>query len=562
MKLTQTRFANRPSGQHPINVLCIGSVPEQLLKEIACDADIVVNQCPISIDEATQFKAQQAATGAPYEHIFVDVRDEQLQPASMLPLFLKSSGEKITILSSQEQQKHYEDLIAVNAVVPLPANIQNNIEKLPGGQADLHELSVALKRFTSETSIGAQHTTSLDHESSEIGVLDHDSNPSKYKVTAGFETSISTVKAADEELWRRFLPVANFVYKKLAITVLTALFLTFFTYGAKIVFYFTSTAWAMPYQLSKGHNVVQRVARDLSTLSVRKNTIEENIIDTKVKRSKAQGQKRDASFDLNLTKKIIQHEKKRLRDKQNGAKKEITRLSLVVYDQQAFQPASDLFLPPLSDSQAGWLPRSRFFGEQDLNELALVHRASAIESEIEKYRQSYRQATEDLRSLSQFIQNPNNLTADTSQHFSQQVSKLARAMKNAQTRLEEANVQLSAQEERLGRLKNSLQLVTNSIKAISNTPAARAGKSTLAVLFVPYPNLKSLNEGKILYSCAFLFVWCSPSGQIGPRIEGEVTEVHPLFGKPMRGIFVEALFHSQEPVTKEVVYAGRAPLFF
>jgi len=65
-----------------------------------------------------------------------------------------------------------------------------------------------------------------------------------------------------------------------------------------------------------------------------------------------------------------------------------------------------------------------------------------------------------------------------------------------------------------------------------------------------------------LYACMGSIVVCRRVGSVGAEIEGETTSVHPLFGKPMRGTFVEAEFDHAKSVTNELMHVGSAPLLF
>ena len=115
---------------------------------------------------------------------------------------------------------------------------------------------------------------------------------------------------------------------------------------------------------------------------------------------------------------------------------------------------------------------------------------------------------------------------------------------------------------RIKRLENSLELISANIASLEATPAARARTSPVMVLFVPYTNAENVRQGEPLFSCAFSIVVCSEVGQVGGQIDGETVSVHPLFGKPMRGTFIEAEFNDARSVTEELMHAGRKPLWF
>jgi hypothetical protein len=57
-------------------------------------------------------------------------------------------------------------------------------------------------------------------------------------------------------------------------------------------------------------------------------------------------------------------------------------------------------------------------------------------------------------------------------------------------------------------------------------------------------------------------LFCWKAGEVGETIPGEVHVVHPFFGKPIRGTFVEAKLSDKGAVNREIIHAGRPPLFF
>lgn len=104
--------------------------------------------------------------------------------------------------------------------------------------------------------------------------------------------------------------------------------------------------------------------------------------------------------------------------------------------------------------------------------------------------------------------------------------------------------------------------MAENLASLRKTPAARALDQPVMVLFVPYTNTDRFTQDKPLFTCVGTIVVCRRVGTVGPEIKGETTAVHPLFGKPLRGTFVEANFDHAKSVTKELMHVGRAPLFF
>ena len=142
------------------------------------------------------------------------------------------------------------------------------------------------------------------------------------------------------------------------------------------------------------------------------------------------------------------------------------------------------------------------------------------------------------------------------------LSHLAREVIIAKNTIATAEKSYDSAQVVVERLQNSLSVISANIESLEQTPAARALKAPVMVLFVPYTNTESMAEGERLFGCRFSIVVCRPIGRVGKVVKGETTAVHPLFGKPLRGQFVEAVFFNARSVTQELVHAGRSPLLF
>jgi hypothetical protein len=90
----------------------------------------------------------------------------------------------------------------------------------------------------------------------------------------------------------------------------------------------------------------------------------------------------------------------------------------------------------------------------------------------------------------------------------------------------------------------------------------RAVTSRVDVLFVPYGNEENFKAGSALYSCRLTIIFCHRAGQVGERVPGESNAVHPFFGKPIRGFFVEAKLEDENAASQEIIHAVRPPFLF
>ena len=139
---------------------------------------------------------------------------------------------------------------------------------------------------------------------------------------------------------------------------------------------------------------------------------------------------------------------------------------------------------------------------------------------------------------------------------------LAREVIDAKATIAVATKARRTFEAEVGHLNDSLKVVSTSIDTLNATPIGRAINKPVTVLFVPYTNADNYTEGSPLFGCMATVILCREVGTLGAVIEGETSAVHPLFGKPLRGIFVEAHIPNPDDTKEELLHVGRPPLFF
>lgn len=397
------------------------------------------------------------------------------------------------------------------------------------------------------------------------------------KVTEGFETTLSRLDEADRKVWARFVPAANFLYKKAAVGVLSALFVTFAVYAAMIVFFLTSSSWSVPFELSRGHVLVEKVQRDISSLSVRLNKIEQDLGRAEANLLRAQRDRADAKAALLVTQQAIREELRVQGRAGDDLRDHISRLKKVIAQ---FSETSGLdYAKELERAYERRLITRQKLQNGTLQVLETMHRLTLVNNELAakiQERDRVLRRREFLQSLQDsFGQDNTNLVVSAGSdlvHFAQDLIRTRNRIRSAEREFALARAQRA-------KLQDSRRVVDANLEALRATPAARALDGPVSVLFVPYTNAEAFaaaNEPRTLYTCAFKILWCRASGVTGQPIEGETTTVHPLFGKPLRGTYVEAVFHDRGTrrsgafradgtggdVTKELVHANRAPLLF
>jgi hypothetical protein len=98
--------------------------------------------------------------------------------------------------------------------------------------------------------------------------------------------------------------------------------------------------------------------------------------------------------------------------------------------------------------------------------------------------------------------------------------------------------------------------------SIQNFPYLRAAEQKLTVAFVPYTNAGRTTPGTPIYGCSLGVLFCRQVGRIEEVLDGEVVDKHPFFNKELRGLLVRVDFKDSKWDRTQVLFLGKAPLFF
>ncbi len=364
-----------------------------------------------------------------------------------------------------------------------------------------------------------------------------------------------------ERIWRRFLPYANLIYKKLAIVVLTSLFLLFLNYGATILFFLTSSRWSLPIELSHGHEMVVRAEKDLGEMRVRQNQVQQSLDAAKSARSLAERNLRDARLRLDMVKNTIDLELTQQNKLLADIREHILRLKRIIND---FRNANGdgSFARNLQRAYESRTITRKSLDAGTLSVLESLHRMALVENDLavaQLDETKIDSRVEFLKSLRQQIDLPEIRTLLTA---GSDYAYLARDVIADQNVIAESKEVIDSKTLEITHLQNSFDVVTSNIDSLLSTPIGRAITAPVTVAFVPYSNESDYEPGNRLYGCWLLIAFCSQVGVAGQTVVGEATAVHPLFGKPLRGNFVEAILDDNESAKKELFHAVRPPLFF
>lgn len=356
------------------------------------------------------------------------------------------------------------------------------------------------------------------------------------------------------------MPLVSLAYKYFALVFLTGLFSVFVFYGAMICFFLLSSGWASPMTLSKGHDLVLKTEQELSSLRMRENLLAQQLEAANQQAGEAHQSLTDAEMRVQIAGGTIAFE---------------------IAHREKLQLENDALMARLKRVQAGIAIATRDTGMRD--ELAMVfeqrlidrkayntgvlailetgHRLAMIENEIASRELESKKIEASLRMLHWLGKQNRSEKLNHVSATSVDLLPLAHEVVEAKAAMSNARAKLKEVANRRRLVLESRSIASKSIAAIRETPLGRAVESPVFVLFVPYENASNFHPGKPLYACLFGIILCEKVGTVGEPIAGESNAVHPFFGKPIRGHFVNVHLGVPEAAKREMLLAGGPPLF-
>jgi hypothetical protein len=459
-----------------------------------------------------------------FDVVIIDQRDESLPTRLMLPV-LQSLGYPVkpVVISTFSNIGHYLSVPGVARVLSAPLK-----------EAQLLRILGLERRQRDEVQPAAAPT----EEKSE-------------------KTNTSKRSLSD-----RFMNLVSILYKRAAFVMLFSLFVAFAFYGVLIAFFLLSPGWGAPMTLTRGHELVNKVEREITEVKVSLNLTEQRLSDEVLAQVTAENELNEAQalvkYAGGTVKKELQlraRQSKLLQQSIKRLRKVRVQLSSQV---NASGPSADLerlYQKRLIDRNS--------YSAGTLNLIEASQRLAAIESEIDQAEgqiTEFNSSREMLQSLEMALKADKGLfgiTATSSDLLllTKQASEALAARDNAKSKL------ISVAESRATLVKSQRVLISQ-LAQLENSALARALQKRIDVVFVPYGNDGQFIEGSALYSCRFTILWCSKSGVVGKSLPGEISSVHPFFGKPIRGSFVEVKLSTPDAAMREIIHGTRKPLLF
>lgn len=354
----------------------------------------------------------------------------------------------------------------------------------------------------------------------------------------------------------------SMAYKRSATVLLLTLFTAFMFYGFLIAFFLMSSGWGAPMTLAQGHEMVNKAERELTELRVALSQAEQKITEAKFGLGKAERSLTDGEVMVRYATDTVRKEKTRINRLNKSLVTKIARLDKVRGALQR-QLSKDGAASDLQELYNRRLINRQKFNSSALGLLEASQRLAAIESEMDSLVTEKEDITISLGlldSLQDGLENGEPISSVTA--ASTDLILLTKQAMDAKAVYDNAYDEMTSTGKLIAELVSNRELVRRQIAALQSTALARAINERIDVIFVPYTNRANFTPGTRLYSCAFTIFYCERVGTVGAPLPGEISSVHPFFGKPIRGYFVEAKLKFDKAATREIIHGGHAPFFF
>jgi hypothetical protein len=348
------------------------------------------------------------------------------------------------------------------------------------------------------------------------------------------------------------------VYRLLGIAILSAILLGLASYLLLTLFYFFNQSWIEPRIISPTDAQVLQLSGQLSQGSLLREQLVAQRMDLLVKLRDATRKATDSNQfqkDVKQTaKQAVNDNLNKLASVQNVDRSYKAEAPQILESDKSFTSGAmaeaDKLYGAHLISEDEWLNRKTQLAQLGASALSL-QRGSA-ELDVEK--NSLRREIDSYSSLVAGGPNKDGLNSD--------VLEAKRQLNTSQSDEASAKDLVDALNQELTMTDDAIARQDRLLLNIHNIPYLKAVEQRLTIGFVPYSNAAKSSPGAPIYGCSLGIIFCRKVGQVEEVLDGEVSDKHPFFNKDMRGLFVRVNFKDSKWDRTQVLFLGRAPLFF
>ena len=500
--------------------------------------------------------------------IIVDQRDASLATKLVLPLLASLDYEhKLVVVASLSTVGAYLRIPGVARVISAPVRESQLIRilGLDPNKRRHDKIKLADERSKEEAASAPPSTPAPTNPHSEAAHI-HPPHHATEALQTPPDAKPPVAVTQPKKHWSVYISdfgmkLVSIAYKRLAFFLLGALFISFAFYGALIGFYLVSDGWAMPQHLSLGRPAVDKTAREIVGLEVAYNGNKQKIGEAQQRQKNAitnlmNAQALVALAGDTVTKEIIDRKRKL-----GVIARNIGRVSQVQgsFDRQLAGSGLEKDLAKLYSRR---LIEKRSMNSGVLGLLETGQRVEGMKTQVDQLQSEKAQLDQSLNmldDLKRYLKSGSKL-APLNAATADLLSFTKQAL-DARSVLDTARGDYETSTQSLQELTRSNDQLQSQIALMESSTYGRATKEPVDVLFVPYTNASRYVSGTPLYSCRLTMIICWRAGVVGETVPGEVHVVHPFFGKPIRGSFVEVMLTDPEAVNKEIIHAGHSPFY-
>jgi hypothetical protein len=348
------------------------------------------------------------------------------------------------------------------------------------------------------------------------------------------------------------------VYRLFSVAILSAILIGLASYLFLTIFYFFSQAWIEPRIISPTDAQVLQLSGQLAQGTLVREQLVTQRLDLLVKLRDARRKATDSNqfqHEVKQTaKQVVNDNLHRLASVQDVDRSFQSEAPQILDSDKSFASgalaeAEKLYKTHLI-SEEEWINRKTQLAQLGVSALSLKRSSAELEGEKNVL-------SREINSYSTLVAAGSSLDG-----LNSEVLQAKRQLDGSL--LDEANAKdlAAALYQEVSMTEEAITRQDRLLLSIQNFPYLRAAEQKLTVAFVPYTNDGKTNPGTPIYGCSLGVLFCRQVGRIEEVLDGEVVDKHPFFNKELRGLLVRVDFKDPKWDRSQVLFLGKAPLFF